>query len=193
MNEQENQLLEDIVDDSDASSAGDMKYQVNQLLDDVVNEHESDAPPPPQTEFFEISDQVQDQEGSVESNQIAHHVVTSQQSLELKSQYESDEVEVDDTSDHLNPAETETDILSWQEEIVEAEDNMTNTESISSLNANSVDNQDEWLYQETVQDGWYDNHQSVVTTEAFYTHDDDNNNRHELQQLMSRYFTNKSP
>ncbi|KAK1429143.1 hypothetical protein QVD17_11346 [Tagetes erecta] len=187
VNDQENQLLEDIVDESDTSSANDMKYQENQLLDDVVNEHESNEPQLlPPTEFFEIRDQEQDD--LVESNQGAHHVETSQQSLELNNQYESDEdeVEVDETIDHLNPAETETDILSWQEEIVEAEDNLSNTESIQSLNANSVDNQDEWLYQETVHDGWYDNHHPVVTTQTFYTHDDDNNKRIELQQLMSR-------
>ncbi|KAF5773466.1 hypothetical protein HanXRQr2_Chr13g0588901 [Helianthus annuus] len=43
------------------------------------------------------------------------------------------------------------------------------------------------MYQETVRDGWYDN-RPVVTTNAFYTPDDgdDNNTRVELQRLMSR-------
>ncbi|KAI3822836.1 hypothetical protein L1987_10435 [Smallanthus sonchifolius] len=200
MQYQENQVLEDIVNESDTSSDNDMKNQENRLLDDIVNEYESEGqPPPPPTEIFESRDQDQDhqeEEGSVERNQGAYNIEPSQQSLELKSQYESDgdALDVDETFDHLNPSETESDILSWQEEIVEAEEDLSNTESIHSLNANSIENQDEWLYQETVHDGWYDNHHPVVTTDAFYTpdddddddDDDDNNNRHELQQLMSR-------
>ncbi|KAI3688175.1 hypothetical protein L1987_81884 [Smallanthus sonchifolius] len=194
MQYQENEVLENIVNESDTSSDNDMKNQENQLLDDIVNEYESEGqPPPPPTEIFENRDQDQDQEeeGSVERNQGAYNIEPSQQSLELKSQYESDgdALEVDETFDHPNPSETESDILSWQEEIVEAEEDLSNTESIHSLNANSIENQDEWLYRETVHDGWYDNHHPMVTTDAFYTphdDDDDNSNRHELQQLMSR-------
>ncbi|KAI7729709.1 hypothetical protein M8C21_012387 [Ambrosia artemisiifolia] len=191
---QENHQLEDVVNESDTSSENDMTYQENQLLDNIVNDNESEGqqpppPPPPPTEIFESRDQDLDQgEGSVERNHRAHQI-EHQQSLELKSPYESDgdESEVDETFDHLNPLETETDILSWREEIVEAEDNLTIAESIQSFNANSVENQDGWMYQERVHDGWYDNH-PAVTTDAFYTPDDGdgNNTRVELQRLMSR-------
>ncbi|XP_035837951.1 uncharacterized protein LOC110898593 [Helianthus annuus] len=173
---------EDIVNDSDTSSENELTYQENQPLNNIVNDNESERqqPPPLPTEVFET-----------ERNHGAHQIEPSQEAFELKSQYESDEdeVEVDETFDHRNPSETETDILSWQEEIVEVEeeDDLTITESIQSLNANSVQNQDDWMYQETVRDGWYDN-RPVVTTNAFYTPDDgdDNNTRVELQRLMSR-------
>ncbi|KAJ0714194.1 hypothetical protein HanPI659440_Chr13g0486791 [Helianthus annuus] len=173
---------EDIVNDSDTSSENELTYQENQPLNNIVNDNESEPqqPPPLPTEVFET-----------ERNHGAHQIEPSQEAFELKSQYESDEdeVEVDETFDHRNPSETETDILSWQEEIVEVEeeDDLTITESIQSLNANSVENQDDWMYQETVRDGWYDN-RPVVTTNAFYTPDDgdDNNTRVELQRLMSR-------
>ncbi|KAJ0849292.1 hypothetical protein HanRHA438_Chr13g0599471 [Helianthus annuus] len=170
---------EDIVNDSDTSSENELTYQENQPLNNIVNDNESERqqPPPLPTEVFET-----------ERNHGAHQIEPSQEAFELKSQYESDEDEVE-VDDHRNPSETETDILSWQEEIVEVEeeDDLTITESIQSLNANSVENQDDWMYQETVRDGWYDN-RPVVTTNAFYTPDDgdDNNTRVELQRLMSR-------
>ncbi|KAJ0481309.1 hypothetical protein HanOQP8_Chr13g0483741 [Helianthus annuus] len=170
---------EDIINDSDMSSENELTYQENQPLNNIVNDNESERqqPPPLPTEVFET-----------ERNHGAHQIEPSQEAFELKSQYESDEDEVE-VDDHRNPSETETDILSWQEEIVEVEeeDDLTITESIQSLNANSVENQDDWMYQETVRDGWYDN-RPVVTTNAFYTPDDgdDNNTRVELQRLMSR-------
>ncbi|XP_076933252.1 uncharacterized protein LOC143599094 isoform X1 [Bidens hawaiensis] len=173
---QENLVHEDIVDESDTSSENDTKYLENQLLDDTVNDNESERqqplPPPPTPQPTE----------------------PCQESLELKSRYESNvdelELEVDQAFDHLSASETETDILSWQEEIVEAEDNatLTNIESTQSQNANSVENQDDWMYQENVHNGWYDDDHPVVTTDAFFIHDDDtdNNIRHELQRLTSR-------
>ncbi|KAK9079095.1 hypothetical protein SSX86_000765 [Deinandra increscens subsp. villosa] len=195
MNCQENQLPIDTVNESDIPSNNDMKYQENQLLDDTVNkyEYEGQPPPPPPTEIFESTDQDQDQVGSVEVEQGAHHIESSQQYLELKSQYESDgdELEVDEAF------EIQTVILSWQEENIEAEDNLINTESIQNSDANLIENPDEWLYQQTVHDGWYNNH-PVITGNAFYTTDDendehyddydgdDNNIRLELQRLTSR-------
>ncbi|KAL8245469.1 hypothetical protein R6Q59_011727 [Mikania micrantha] len=192
MKYQEHQLPVNTVNDSDISSDNDMNYQENQLLENIVKEYDSEGPQLlPPTKVFENRNQNQE-EGSVKRNQDACQTKPSNQSLELKSQYEpyGDDLEVY-AFGHLNPSDTETDIFSWQEEIVEAEDNLANSESNQSLNANSIENLDAWQYQETVHDGWYDHH-PVITTDAFYIPEDDDDDvdnniiRLDLQRLRSR-------
>ncbi|XP_076919132.1 uncharacterized protein LOC143588189 [Bidens hawaiensis] len=178
-NNQENLVHEDIVDESDTSSENNMTSLENQLVDDTLNGNESERQQP------------------LPLQPTPQPTEPCQESLALKSRYESNvddlELEVEGTFDHLNASETETDILSWQEEIVEAEDNLTltNIESTQSQNANLVENQDDWMYQENVHNGWYDDDHLVVTTDAFYIPDDDTDNdiRLELQRLTSRYLT----
>ncbi|KAJ9554710.1 hypothetical protein OSB04_009324 [Centaurea solstitialis] len=129
----------------------------------------------------------------------------------VKSNWE--ELEVHEASDGHDPSETNTDSLSWHGSIEElqepvTEDNgsewhhLTNAESDGGLDANSIDNEHEW-YQETAgsdyqesHDGWYNNTiedtteswfaPQVIRTDAFYASDDDNGNRLELRELMSR-------
>ncbi|KAI3706436.1 hypothetical protein L6452_24180 [Arctium lappa] len=124
-----------------------------------------------------------------------------------------EELEVHEASEHRDPSETNADSLSWHGSAEEwqepvTEDNgsewhhLMNTDSVGGLDANSIENEHEW-YQETAgsdyqesHDGWYDNTledtteswlaPQVVRTDAFYTSDDDNGNRPELRELMSR-------
>lgn len=171
----------------------------------------------PPTEFIETRDK--DQQGSMERSQGACHIELSQRASELERtaqglfQSNWEELEVHEASDH-HDSETNTDSLSWHGSAEEwqepvTEDNgsewqhLTNTESDGGLDANSIENEHEWYqetagsaYQESHDDGWYDNtledtteswfSPQVVRTDAFYTSDDDNGNRLELRELMSR-------
>ncbi|KVH90745.1 uncharacterized protein LOC112521474 [Cynara cardunculus var. scolymus] len=127
-----------------------------------------------------------------------------------------EEPEVREASEHHDPSETNTDSLSWHGSAEEwqeplTEDNgiewhhLTNTESDGGLDADSIEHEHEWYQETAVSDFqeshnvWYDNTDTVEDTteswfapqvvrrDAFYTSDDDNNgNRLELRELMSR-------
>lgn len=213
------EIQDDIVNDYDTANAGRNimgTHQVDCEIDQCGSPKEHNAPlgethehvleevvqQLPTAQIIESRDQ--DQDGSV--NQGAHHNEPTQPAFELETpahdNYQSDgeELEVQETFDHLN----RSDCLSWQEGSVEADENgsewdhLTNTEANHGLNANSIENEDEW-YQETTlsnddddtSESWfgrnsYQQAPPVVTTDAFFPSDDDNNNRLELQELMSR-------
>ncbi|PWA80206.1 hypothetical protein CTI12_AA198900 [Artemisia annua] len=180
-----------------------------------VNERMQQLPP---TEIVDSSDQYHDGSDDRNqdtrhinlSQQTLEHESAPQSpspspSILLHDQYQSDreELEVHDAFDPVNPSENNEDNLSWQEGFVEAEEweepiigntdiewhHLTSPESNEGLDANSIENEDEW-YQGTVPsddddtaDNWFgaDNR-----TDAIYTYDGDNSNRLELRELMSR-------
>ncbi|GJZ51816.1 hypothetical protein Tco_0606331, partial [Tanacetum coccineum] len=122
-------------------------------------------------------------------------------SLHDKYQSDRDEPEVHDAFDPVNSSENNEDNLSCQGGSVEAEEweepiigntdiewhHLTSPESNEGLDANSIENDDEW-YQGTVPGDDYDTADNWfgARTDAIYTYDGDSSNRLELRELSSR-------